>query len=71
MAVAEKVIRVSDMSCSHCQSAVTEALAQVPGVESVDVDLDAHKATVRFDEARASVAKLVEAIAEAGYTPQL
>ena len=35
------------MSCAHCEHAVSSELREVPGVESVDVDLDAKLVTVR------------------------
>lgn len=62
-----KVLRIEGMSCQHCQKAVTDALKQVAGVESVDVNLDSGTATVRFDPSRASEEAMREAVAEAGY----
>jgi copper chaperone len=61
----ELVFTVSGMSCAHCKAAITEEVSALPGVEAVDVDLDAKRvtvrgATVRDDEVRA-------AIADAGY----
>ena len=38
-------IVVHGMSCQHCQKAVTEAIAAVPGVESVVVSLEQKTAT--------------------------
>ncbi|HEU5213615.1 MAG TPA: heavy-metal-associated domain-containing protein [Gaiellaceae bacterium] len=56
---------VPDIHCGHCRHAVTEEVSAVPGVESVDVDLDAKRVTVvgeGLDDAR-----LRAAIDEAGY----
>ena len=56
---------VPAMHCAHCKAAVTEELENVPGVESVDVDLETKVVTVRgsglADE------PLRAAIEEAGY----
>lgn len=56
---------VAGMSCGHCKSAVEEELGRVPGVESVNADLDAKLVVVR-GEALADEA-LRAAIDEAGY----
>ncbi len=56
---------VPDMSCSHCEHAVTEELSQVSGVEAVDVDLETKLVVVRG--AALDDAALRAAIVEAGY----
>jgi copper chaperone len=61
----EIVYSVPDMSCGHCKAAVSSALQELHGVESVDVDLDTKLVTVRghvLDDAA-----LRAAIEEAGY----
>lgn len=42
-------LKIEGMSCGHCKATVTEALQSVPGVTSVDVDLDEGKAIVNGD----------------------
>jgi copper chaperone len=63
---AQETILIEGMSCGHCVKAVTKALQQVAGVETVEVSLG--KANVRFDNAKASKASLVEAVEQAGYS---
>ena len=56
---------VPGMHCSHCEAAVVSEVGAVPGVRSVEVDLEAKLVRVRgegLDEAA-----LVAAIDEAGY----
>jgi copper chaperone len=60
-------LNVKGMSCGHCVSAVESALKEVPGIESVDVNLKANKVTVSYDESLAKLDKVKEAIEEAGY----
>lgn len=62
-----KVLKIEGMTCDHCKRAVTEALAELDGVESVDVDLEDGKATVSFHPDRVSEEKMKEAVEEAGY----
>ena len=57
-------LKISGMNCQHCVRAVAEALREVPGVESVEVDLDAGLARV---EGSAGAELLIEAVSAAGY----
>jgi len=56
---------VSGMTCAHCSRAVSEALAALPAVESVHVDLEAGQVTVKGENLDG--AALRAAILEAGY----
>ena len=55
------------MTCASCQHHVEQALRATAGVESVHVDLMAHRASVVFNPAAAKPEQLVEAIRGAGY----
>jgi copper chaperone len=37
---------VEGMSCGHCEIAVTEEVARIPGVDAVTVDLQSKRVTV-------------------------
>jgi copper chaperone CopZ len=63
--MAEITYTVPGMHCGHCEQAVAEELEQVPGVASVDVDLETKRVTVRGDALQD--AQLRAAIEEAGY----
>ena len=56
------------MDCASCVSHVQKAAAQVPGVETCDVNLARGRAVARFDPARTSPQQIAEAITRAGYT---
>ena len=61
-------IKVTGMSCQHCVKAVTDALAAVPGVISVQsVSLDSGLAQV---QGSASIDALIAAVKQAGYEAQ-
>lgn len=54
-------LKVSGMTCSHCVSAVTNAVRTIPAVESVAVDLATGMVTVTGNpEARAVRAAIIE-----------
>lgn len=58
-------LKVTGMTCGHCEMAVRKALSQVPGVEQVIVvDRNREEAVV---EGSPDVSALVAAIEEEGY----
>ena len=63
--MAEITYSVPAMHCSHCEHAVDSELRDVPGVESVDVDLETKLVVVRGEAL--DDAALRAAIEEAGY----
>jgi copper chaperone CopZ len=69
-AVADPATRrfgVRGMTCASCERRVRRALAAVPGVEEVLVDVPGGVATLRYDPARAPFVVLQAAVAAAGY----
>ena len=60
------ILNVSGMTCGHCESAVTEELLKLDGVNSVVVDLAQNTATVD-SESVLNPTELATAIDEAGY----
>ncbi len=71
MAEHEVVLAVEGMGCDGCMRTVTRALEEVPGVVRAEVDLKAGRATVRGDLGPDGVAKLINAVVEAGYDASL
>ena len=61
------VLNVPDISCAHCERAITEALEPVDGVRQIGVDVPARTVTVGYDEATVTVEHLHEVLAEADY----
>jgi copper chaperone CopZ len=56
---------VPGISCGHCRAAITTEVSAVPGVETIDVDLDTKLVTV--NGRGLNNAALTAAIDEAGY----
>lgn len=63
-------LRVEGMSCGHCVQAVTGALQQLPGVSQAQVDLEAGRARIEYDESQIGVEELIGAVEEQGYAAQ-
>ena len=58
-------LKITGMTCGHCEQSVNKALAAVPGVERVvEVDRETQQALV---EGHADVAALIAAVAAEGY----
>lgn len=60
-------LNISGMSCGHCKQAVTEALTDLDGISSVEVNLDAGNAEVEYDASKVSLDKMKEAVEDQGY----
>jgi copper chaperone len=58
---------VSAVHCGHCAAAIKQEVSGVPGVHTVDVDLDTKIVTIRGEGL--SDPALREAIEDAGYAP--
>jgi len=56
---------VHGMTCSHCVLAVREEVSEVPGVASVDVDLDSGRLTVTAQNVSDDAVR--DAVGDAGY----
>ena len=58
---------VAGMTCAACVSHVGNALREVDGVTSAEVNLAMEQATVEFDPEQATIPELIEAVDDAGY----
>jgi Cd2+/Zn2+-exporting ATPase/Cu+-exporting ATPase len=58
---------IAGMDCVECTQHVQHAIAQLPGVESVNVFLASEKALIRLDPARVGLPAIRGAVANAGY----
>jgi copper chaperone len=62
-------LHVPDMTCGHCVGTVTKAVQEVDRGARIRIDLDRHRVEIEPGPG-ASADRLVEAIREAGYTPE-
>lgn len=59
---------VSGMHCASCAVSISGSLKDVPGVVDAGVNFATGKATVEYDETKATMAHLHKAVADAGYS---
>lgn len=69
--VANVKLRVTGMTCGHCQAKVEQALKGVNGVYSAVVDLQDGEAEVDFNDDAVTTTQLVAAVERAGYSARL
>jgi copper chaperone CopZ len=69
--VANVKLKVTGMSCGHCQATVEQALKGVSGVYFAIVDLEDGEAEVDFNDDAITTAQLVAAVQRAGYAAKL
>ncbi len=53
--------------CHKCETLIKEKLTAMPGVESVQVDLNTNKVTVSFDGNTATFVHVKQALMEEGF----
>ena len=61
------VLRIGGMSCQGCVKNVTGVLQALPGVDRVDVSLEAGQASITFEPEKANVSQFKQAIEDAGF----
>jgi copper chaperone len=65
--MANVVLNVPDISCEHCERAITGALSPVDGVQSVHVDIPARQVQVGYDPVQVDLDKLKNILQEEDY----
>ena len=63
----EEILPITGMSCGGCVKSVSNVLSALPGVERVEVSLEAARAHVLYDDTRLNRAALVQAVIGAGF----
>lgn len=66
-ALQTQVFKVEKMTCAACPITVKTAIRRLEGVRSVEVDFQSKTATVVFDPASTTTARIAQASADAGY----
>ena len=65
----EKInLKLRGMSCASCASSIEEAISNVPGVESCNVNFGAEQAAIAYNPRRTSIEDIQDAVESAGYS---
>ena len=60
-------LSVPTISCGHCKSSIEGAVGTLPGIDRVEVTIDAREVEVEFDENSVDLDTIVATIEEQGY----
>ena len=65
----EKInLKLRGMSCASCANSIEEAISNVPGVESCNVNFGAEQAAIKYNPQQTSVQAIQDAVQKAGYS---
>jgi copper chaperone len=67
-ATLDTTLSVPEISCEHCVKTINGALGALPGVESVNTNLDSKTVALRYDPAQVSMNTIEATLDDAGYT---
>lgn len=65
--MANQTLNVRGMTCNHCKEAVEKSVGAVAGVNDVNVNLENGEVAVEFDDTKAAVEDIKDAIEDQGY----
>jgi copper chaperone CopZ len=65
--MAKATLVVPDIDCEHCEHVITEALAPVAGIQSVAVDIPAHRVQLDYDDGAVTLDDVKKILAEEDY----
>jgi copper chaperone CopZ len=65
--MAKAILNVPNISCEHCQRTITNALAPLAGVRSVNVDIATRQVTVDYDDTVVDLHRFEETLLEEDY----
>ena len=63
----QETIKVEGMTCQHCVQTITEALNNITGLNTVNVDLVKKEVSVKFNENETKLKKISDKIIEVGF----
>jgi copper chaperone CopZ len=65
--MANTVLNVPDISCEHCERAITNALTAMSGIRTVSVDIPGKQVRIVYDESQVSVDQMKDVLQEEDY----
>ena len=63
----QETIKVEGMTCQHCVQIITDALNNITGLNTVNVDLVKKEVRVKFNENETKLKKISDKIIEVGF----
>ena len=70
-ATIDRKFSVKGMYCDSCRVKIESAVKKIPGVQSVNLNLETGEMIVSYDQSNESVQQTMSVVKELGYTPGL
>ena len=67
----DRKFNVQGMFCESCKGKIEKAVKKVPGVVSVDVNIETNEMLVKYSENNESIQQTLAVVKDLGYTPGL
>lgn len=67
MSIQTIALHIDGMTCQGCVKSVQNAVSQIAGVQSCEVDFSNHQATIVYDDNLAQLTDLHNAVEDAGF----
>ena len=64
------ILTVPDISCAHCVATVRQAVGHLAGIQLVEANADTKRVDVAFHPNQSSLARIEQALDDAGYPVQ-
>ncbi|CAN5192680.1 copper chaperone CopZ [soil metagenome] len=64
MALQELKLKITGMTCGHCVKSVENAIKELDGIQSLNVDLNSGQANLLIDNAKVSGENIIAAVNE-------
>jgi copper ion binding protein len=68
--MANKTVKVPNISCGHCTSTIEREVGELEGVTSVKADENSKIVTVEWNEPAASWTQIADLLTEIGYSAE-
>ena len=63
----QETVKVEGMTCQHCVQTIADALKNIAGLNTVNVDLVKKEVSVEFNENETELQKITDKIIEVGF----
>ena len=63
----KEVLNVDGITCDHCVNIIEEAVVNLAGISSIEVNIEKKQVIVELDDKQAKLGDLIDKITEAGF----
>ncbi len=68
--MAQGIFKLAGIHCKSCKHLIESVATDLPGVNSINVDLESRECEFNFDESKISEKEIARAIEQLGYSVQ-